>query len=294
MQLADSIGTMDVDRVADPGTFLDRSGELLLADEARHNLMFAIVHSIVHYPGVYPEWDLWVIHRNGETVGAAVRTPPHNLVLARPAVDGALDALADALIEQGAALPGVTTAQPEVEDFARGWVARAGGSVRRRMAQGIYALSTVHDPPPAPGRSRVAGRSDFEEMLQLIDDFQHEIGVEWSRDDDRTRRALEGRLDEGEESALWVWENEGRTVSLSGYHAGTPTGARIVPVYTPPADRGHGYASRLVFEQSRWLLSSGRQFCFLYTDLANPTSNAIYRRIGYRQVCESAELMFES
>jgi uncharacterized protein len=150
----------------------------------------------------------------------------------------------------------------------------------------------VRDAPPAPGRRRVAERADFDEMLQLIEAFQHEIGVEWSRDDPRSRRALEGRLDEHPDSGLWIWENEGRTVSLSGYQAATPSGARIGPVYTPPEERGHGYASRLVFEQSQWLLSTGRRVCFLYTDLANPTSNAIYRRIGYQQVCESAELMF--
>jgi predicted GNAT family acetyltransferase len=284
---------VDVERVADPETFLNRAGEFLLADEARHNLMFGIVHSIAHYPGIYPEWNLWVVDRAGHTVGVAVRTPPQNLVIARPAAEEVLDALADALAEHDAALPGVTAAQPEVDDFAHGWVARAGGSVRRRMVQGIYSLDAVNDVPTAVGRARVAGPSDFDEMLQLIEEFQREIGVEWSRDDDRARRALEGRLDDSAESGLWVWEAAGRTVSLSGYHAATPTGARIGPVYTPPAERGHGYASNLVSEQSRWLLSTGRRFCFLYTDLANPTSNAIYRRIGYRQVCESAELMFE-
>ncbi len=185
---------MDVERVADPETFLNRAGEFLLADEARHNLMFGIVHSIAHYPGIYPEWNLWVVDRAGHTVGVAVRMPPQNLVIARPAAEEVLDALADALAEHDAALPGVTAAQPEVDDFAHGWVARAGGSVRRRMVQGIYSLDAVNDVPTAVGRARVAGPSDFDEMLQLIEEFQREIGVEWSRDDDRARRALEGRL----------------------------------------------------------------------------------------------------
>ena len=44
---------------------------------------------------------------------------------------------------------------------------------------------------------------------------------------------------------------------------------------------------------SRLQLDRGRRFCFLYTDLANPTSNAIYLRIGYEPVCDSRELAFE-
>jgi uncharacterized protein len=34
------------------------------------------------------------------------------------------------------------------------------------------------------------------------------------------------------------------------------------------------------------------RYCCLYTDLANPTSNAIYYRIGYRPVCDAAEYFF--
>ena len=45
---------------------------------------------------------------------------------------------------------------------------------------------------------------------------------------------------------------------------------------------------------SREMLAHGRRFCFLYTDMANPTSNAIYQRIGYRLVCGSAMLGIEN
>jgi predicted GNAT family acetyltransferase len=39
------------------------------------------------------------------------------------------------------------------------------------------------------------------------------------------------------------------------------------------------------------LLRRGFEFCVLYTDLSNPTSNAIYTRIGYRPVRDF--LMYE-
>ena len=60
----------------------------------------------------------------------------------------------------------------------------------------------------------------------------------------------------------------------------------------PGDERGRGYATALVAEQSQKLLDAGRRFCFLYTDLANPTSNAIYERIGYVKIAESAMVEF--
>jgi predicted GNAT family acetyltransferase len=94
-----------------------------------------------------------------------------------------------------------------------------------------------------------------------------------------------------------VWEDGGEPVSLAGWGGATPNGIRVGPVYTPPELRGRGYATALTAELSRRLLDGrlfegGRRFCFLYTDLANPTSNAIYERIGYRRVAESAEIVF--
>jgi predicted GNAT family acetyltransferase len=96
---------------------------------------------------------------------------------------------------------------------------------------------------------------------------------------------------------LLLWEDEGEPVSLAGWGGPTPNGIRIGPVYTPPELRSRGYATALTAELSQRLLDGrlyqgGRQFCFLYTDLANPTSNAIYERIGYRLAAEAAEVVF--
>ena len=81
-------------------------------------------------------------------------------------------------------------------------------------------------------------------------------------------------------------------MSAVGYGSPTPTGVRIGPVYTPPEFRGRGYASALTAHVSTEQLAAGRSFCFLYTDLANPTSNKIYVAIGYRRVCDSVQYAF--
>ena len=96
----------------------------------------------------------------------------------------------------------------------------------------------------------------------------------------RARRAVRRRPCGGDRLARPLG-GRGRTVSLAGHAGETPNGARVGPVYTPPELRGRGYASALTASLTERLLER-RRFCFLFTDLANPTSNSIYQRIGYR------------
>ena len=109
--------------------------------------------------------------------------------------------------------------------------------------------------------------------------------------EDTLSRTVDHRLSQPDWGML-LWEDDG-PVSLAGYGGETPHGIRVGPVYTPPEHRGRGYATALVAALSAARLAEGRRFCFLHTDLANPTSNAIYERIGYERVCESAEILFE-
>ena len=86
----------------------------------------------------------------------------------------------------------------------------------------------------------------------------------------------------------------GVPVSLVAYGNPTAHGVRIGPVYTPPEQRGRGYASACVAILSQHLLESGRTFCFLFTDLANPTSNHIYQTVGYNPVNDMDVYIFET
>jgi predicted GNAT family acetyltransferase len=97
-----------------------------------------------------------------------------------------------------------------------------------------------------------------------------------------------------QESAFgYLWLDHGQPVSLAGARGETPNGIRIGPVYTPPAHRGHGYASAVTAAASQDQLDRGRRFCFLFTDLSNPTSNKIYQAIGYEPMCDVDMYRFE-
>jgi predicted GNAT family acetyltransferase len=157
----------------------------------------------------------------------------------------------------------------------------------------VYGLTSVRDIARAPGEPRAAVPDDRAFLLAWLRAFADESLAHPEETFRHIERNLESRFG-GEGGGFWLWEDRGEPVSLSGYSGPTPTGIRIGPVYTPPEHRKHGYATTLVADLSAWLLEQGHRACFLYTDLANPTSNRIYVEIGYERVCDAMEFMFRA
>jgi predicted GNAT family acetyltransferase len=286
---------MKVERLDDAATFLVEAEPLLLEDEARHNLILGIAGTIRRTPEIYPLRSFWLVWHGSEVAAAALRTPPYNLVLARPRSPEALAALAETIAAEE--LPGVVGSVPEAEEFAQQWARQVGARAHTNMRQGVYALERVEQPPPTPGSFRVATAADHELVLRWWIAFADEVLHEGGPGRESAASMIDHRL-ASPVAGVGLWEDGGEPVSLAGWGGATPNGIRIGPVYTPPELRGRGYATALTAELSQRLLDGrlfegGRRFCFLYTDLANPTSNAIYERIGYRRVAESAEVLFE-
>jgi predicted GNAT family acetyltransferase len=283
---------MRVRRFDDAEAFQEVATPYLVRDEARHNLMLGISSTLVQKPGLYPVFDLWVVSEGDDVSAVAVRTPPFNLVLAQPATEAALDALVDRLLAEGQDLPGVVAAVPELDAFVGAWTSERDVDAEIVLRHGIYELREVMHVPSAPGRTRPVSPEDRDQVIAWMLAFADEALPE-DTERERQVRLVEARLQATDDSGLWFWEDEGTPVSFSGYGGSTPNGIRIGPVYTPPEHRGRGFATSLVAEQSRWLIGTGRSLCFLYTDLDNPTSNALYRRIGYRMIAEAKEVRFD-
>lgn len=282
---------MEVVRLDDATAFLAEAEPLLLADEARHNLILGIAGTIRDAPDLYPLRSLWLVHDGRDVVAAALRTPPYNLILARPRSTPALVALAET-VAATEEIPGVVGTVPEIHEFAELWSKHTGVHGRVNMRQGVYGLDQVELVPSVPGSARVATEHDRDLALRWWIAFGDEVLHEGGPGRERAEASLDHKLSDPA-SGILLWEDGGEPVSLAGWGGPTPNGIRIGPVYTPPELRGHGYATAVTAELSQRQLDGGRSFCFLYTDLANPTSNAIYERIGYRRVAEAAEVVFE-
>lgn len=278
--------------VADVWRFSDDAASVIERDRAANNLVLGIVQSLLDRPDSYPETRCWIVEQDGAAVGAAIRTPPYNVVVVDPLHDDAIDELVGHLLIDDPRLPGVTANTPWASRFAERWAAASGSTARTAIAQGVYVLTSVRAPRVTAGSSREATTDDRPLLERWMHEFEHEALTAMTRDEHATERALDARLGEGDNAGFTLWVIDGSPVSLTGWMR-IPGGARIGPVYTPPAGRGRGYASNLVAEVSEQMLSGGSEACFLYTDLGNPTSNGIYRAIGYEQVAESLMIEFD-
>jgi predicted GNAT family acetyltransferase len=233
---------VEVVRLDDAATFLAETEALLLADEARHNLILGIAGTIRDAPDHYPARTFWLVREDGEVVAAALRTPPYNLILAGPRSEEALTVLATGIAED---LPGVVGAEPEAVGFADAWSRQTGVRARTNMRQGIYALEQVQPPTGVPGSARVATADDRELALRWWIAFGEEVLHEGGPGRDRAEATIDHRLS-SPAAGILLWEDAGEPVSLAGWGGPTPNGIRIGPVFTPPELRGHATRPRSV------------------------------------------------
>jgi len=281
---------MELGRFDDAADFYKRAGDFLLQHEAEHNLLLGVCAGLMAHPERQEHRPyLATAEVGGEVVAAALMTPPRGLALSRVEAPEALPLLVEDLRRAHPALPGVLGPAGTARTFAALWQKASGQPYRRGPAQRIYQLDGAPAATRAPGTLRRATEADRDLAVEWATAFQQEA---LGNDDPRAAaRMVDLRLAGGADSGLYFWD-DGRPVSLAGYTGPTPRGIRVGPVYTPPAYRGKGYAGACVAALSQMLLDGGRIYCFLFTDLGNPTSNHIYRAIGYRPVCDVDEYRF--
>jgi predicted GNAT family acetyltransferase len=281
---------MELRRFAEPAAFYERAAPYLMTDEGAHILPIGLVTTYIRQPSSTPAALYAVaVEDAGEVVAAAVMTPPLNLILSRVAAPGVFEVLADDLLARGPLPPGVNAPAPASRQFAEYWCRRTGQTFERAMAMRIYRLDRVNPVAGVPGELRRATRAERELLIAWSIAFNAE--AESVIDAERVARWTDDRLDSAT-SGLHLWWHNGRPVSMVGYAGPTPSGIRIAPVFTPPEHRRRGYATAATAALSQQLLDGGHRACFLFTDLANPTSNHIYQTIGYRPVCDVDEYRF--
>ena len=277
--------------------FLAAATPWLLEHEATHNLLLGLAGELAHNPHLYSQETPFfaLATSQGQSVGAALRTPPYLLSLGlfvAAAREAALTALVDLILQHYPDLNGVSGPSESSDLFAQLWQARTARSAKRTMAQRIYQLTQVSPLAGIAGTLRAAHDDDREMLIDWFMGFHRDAtGAE----PDKHKAAISvARWLESPGRSLFVWEHAGQPVSMTGVAGPTPHGIRVSAVYTPAELRRHGYASACVAAVSQRMLEQGRRFCFLYTDLANPISNSIYQRIGYRPVCDINEYYFSA
>jgi uncharacterized protein len=266
----------------DPAFVLESAGEFLSSEPVLHNLILSILYARVVQgdPGRY-----WVAFQGESAVGVVVQSPLEYPATLTPMKPGAVAAIVDAIAQTGVALPGVNGDAATAASFAGQWSERRKSAATPFQGTRLYELLELGEVPRVEGQLRQAGPSDRNLMILWTRAFQDEIGESASDAELRVDRALAA-------GQLWLWDQNGETTSMAVGREPAQGVVRLSGVYTPPEKRKHGYAAACVHALSKHLRASGYR-CMLYTDLANPTSNSIYRRIGYRAIAEALRYRFD-
>jgi len=287
---------MKFTQYTDVRRFHDDVWPSLCRDEVTNNLMLSILAAGAagNERDGWRDASGWFMATVADELGVhlvALMTPPRNLILCSTGRDDALPSLVDGLLGAGIPVPGVVAEARLASRFAEVHTAASCQAPTVAMRQRIYGLTSVNPDVPIVGALRLAREPDLAFLPFWMQGFAIDGGIdEFSQlvpDVELYRRAaLAG--------TLHVLEVDGVPVSMAKEQATTGDVCRVSYVYTPPYLRNHGYASACVAALSQTLLERGFATCALYTDLANPVSNSIYQRIGYRPHCDSLELRFDA
>jgi GNAT superfamily N-acetyltransferase len=257
----------------DADVFLNAAGAWLAGRPAENTLVSTITATLQRNgPHAYGDEDPllgWWRGEDGQVAGTLVQTPPHRPVLGVVAPE--------AIAPLVAALP--LTAL-NADRATAGKVAAYWPGHRVDQEQRLYRLDELTPPFPAPpGRPRSATTAD----RALLTAWHREFAAEVDQPDTHVERMVDERTASG---SLLLWEDGGEPVSMAGTSPQIAGAVRVAAVYTPRAHRGRGYAAAVTAEISRAAREAGADEILLFTDLANPTSNGVYQRIGFRPVSD--------
>jgi len=262
---------------------------LLRANAVRNTILLNVAETLrVRGPMAFgpdrPLFGWWLPPGTSVVSAAFLHTPPYPVALTSMAAEIAAE-LAQALASRGRAVPGVNADLPVATAFGTAWHELTGDAVEESMRSRLYQLGELKPPEPfPPGQARVAGPDDRSLLIAWTQAFgqeAHTVGDSTALVDDRL--SFRGYT---------LWEQPGQPVSVAGLSRQVAGQVRVGPVYTPREHRGRGYGGAATWAASQAALAAGAGQVVLFTDLANPTSNALYQRLGYQPVADRLILAF--
>lgn len=276
---------------ADIAAFDEAAGAFVAAQPTRNTLLLSIPAVLrqrgpLAFGGEPPRFG-WYEDADGKVGAALVQTPPHPALLSE-LPDGAAGPLVDARLAANWRLSGVNAPSTTADAVAAAWCAATGASAKVRMRNRLYLLGELAEPAPAPpGGARLATAADLDLVSAWYVHFAEEVG-------DPVLNAQRVVGDRVENGTLLLWEVDGVPVSMAGISLLLEGGGmRIGPVYTPTRLRRRGYAAAATVAASRLAFDRGAREVSLFTDLGNPTSNALYQRLGFEPVHDRVVIDFE-
>lgn len=264
-------------------SFLGIAQEYLERNEALNNLMLGLAARIKKDPGYYDEVYLTTVTHDDEVVLVALMTIPYKLLVYSECDDcgAAVNLLIHDLLKAEHKIPGVLGPKELARLVAETWAKHVPSHVELTMPMGVYELREVNHELIGEGNLRLATENDVHLVAEGIFALTQETEPHQVPSLAKCYVAARSGF---ERKSIYVWEHNGEAVSMATKARPTGRGASVNMVYTPENLRNRGYATSCVASLSQLLLDEGYEFCSLFTNLSNPTSNSIYQKIGYKPV----------
>ena len=259
-------------------------------DPVAHSVLTTSVRRVLRdHPDADVLW--WVLEDGGRPLAVGQHFPPHGCgVHGMPdeAAAAAAGPLVDLLLAEQREVAGFSGPPEAATAAAAEWTARTGAGWRVSRELARWVLDHLRAPAAVSGSARPARPDEVDLAASWIRDFHAEVEIH----DTVRREHIAAEIARG---TLLVWADDADTpVSLGGWREPEGGVSRVGPVWTPPPLRGNGFGSAVTAAATGAALAAGARDVCLYTDLANPVSNAIYARIGYRRVGEEVEVTLVS
>lgn len=275
---------MRLRRFTDAAAFAAACEPLLLAREAENGLPLGLMDALVRRRYNPDEALMALAEDDTQPPLVLVRTPPHHLVLSAGGT-GFLGELAARLHEGEEELPGVVGPTDAAGAFAAAWCRRTGQRPCVHLELMIHELERLKPPNEIAGQARWANAGDGRLLLRWFGAFCDEATGE----EPPPPESVLARIDERH---VLLWCNP-EPVSMACLSRGTPNGAWIAPVYTPPEHRRRGYAGAVTAELCRRAQEEGARCVYLFTDRSNAGTARIYRRLGFQPVAPWTHWRFD-
>lgn len=269
--------------------FEEKAKPFLLKNEDVYSLFYGVLQGIK--TGLYDNPMMVTIENEGRTVALFQMTPPHPLniiIIDETQLDAILTFAAAEFSQRGIHIPSAVGLKSVVYTFAEKWKDISNTVPCVLMNQGLYRLDVVDEMLDlSPGNWRYAKKDEAPLIEKWYHAFNEDVGLPTALNQvikDKVAQFLEGQ-------EVFFWEDNGIVVSMMKKARPSEHGVTVSFVFTPKEERKKGYARTLVAAGSNELLKT-YDFCVLYTDMLNPTSNKIYQEIGYRKIADSVHLEF--
>ena len=273
---------MEVCRYSSAAEFLDATKNFRTLDPVRTGLITSIANSVANGSRTYDGYFWWSISHGSQVVGLAIRTLPFGYVLS-PMNPEATEAIYSFIrVEDSAAneFAGPKEVIDSLVKFSAKPVSESEGEL-------IYECRNLIPVNPV-GDFRLAQGSDFDLIFSWMNAFMTTTGLRVHDLEGLVKNALSARR-------YYLLFVNGIPVSMGGrsdiQNFEDFAIGRIGPIYTPEEFRKNGFASALTSEITKILISQGA-LPTLYTQASNPTSNKIYRDLGYSLVDENRRVVF--